>query len=277
LPSIRDITLALQTEFGLSPVMAAEIECYVTLPDESSASMDQFWSPVDKAFGHEDLPIIRIEKERGSHQYEIVTSVMTPERLVETLRLIRAIIAKYGTRFGFEVNFAAKPFPEQPSSGLHLHLHLADANGINSYHKTEEWTSDTLRWSLGGLLATLKESMPVFFPTAADYARLRDVDHVPKIAGWGVNNRYCALRIPANPDPYDKRIEHRVPCANADPMRAIEAMLGGVLKGLRECIEPPDQHYGKTAPASQMMLELLALAALGQPERKADESRTIPA
>jgi glutamine synthetase len=79
----------------------------------------------------------------------------------------------------------------------------------------------------------------------ADQARLNDRDHVPKIAGWGVNNRYCALRIPMDPDPYNKRIEHRAPCANADPEAAIAAMLGGVLRGLRERIEPPAQEYGK--------------------------------
>lgn len=225
--------------------MAAEIECYVTLPDLSSAGMDAFWVPVDAAFKAEGLPILRIEKERGDHQYEIVTSVTTPARLVEVLTRVRSIIEEQGERSGHAVSFAAKPFPGQPSSGMHLHLHLADSEGINLYHKTEEWTSDTLRYSLGGLLAALPDSMSVFFPLEGDISRLDDRDHIPKILGWGVNNRYCALRIPMDPDPYNKRIEHRAPCANADPLAAITAMLDGVLKGLREQIEPPEQTYGK--------------------------------
>ncbi|MES2983618.1 MAG: hypothetical protein V4735_00325 [Pseudomonadota bacterium] len=264
MPNIRDITKALHEEFGLTAVMAAEIECYVMLADDAPETIEQFWVPVEKAFRHEALPIIRIEQERGRHQYEIVTSMMAPEGLAETLRLMRSIVDKYASRFGVSASFVAKPFADEPSSGLHLHVHLADADGINVYHKTDEWTSDYLRFSLGGLLATLPEAMPVFFPNAADYARLGDADHVPKIAGWGVNNRYCALRIPGNPDPYDKRIEHRVPCANADPMRAIEAVLGGVLKGMREAIEPPEQHYGKTAPASMLMGQFLAPRAIGE-------------
>lgn len=227
--------------------MAAEIECYVMLADESVEAMEHFFVPADAAFKAENLPIMRIEKERGRHQFEIVTYIGTPERIAQTLKIIRQVIEQQGSARGIEVHFAAKPFPDQPSSGMHLHLHLTDAEGINVYHKTEEWTSDVLRWSIGGLLALLNDQLPVFFPNEEDYTRLNDADHVPKIVGWGVNNRYCALRIPMTPDPYDKRIEHRMPCANANPEAAIAAMLQGVLTGLREKMEPPVQSYGKWA------------------------------
>ncbi len=237
---------ALMEEFGLSPVMAAEIECYVMLVDAAPATLEAFWQPVDAAFRAEGLPILRIEQERGAHQFEIVTQVTTPLRLAHTLSRIRALIEAAGAAQAIATHFAAKPFAGQPSSGMHLHLHLADAEGLNSYHKTEDWTSDSLRYSLGGLLALLPEQMPIFFPTHADHQRLEDADHVPKIRGWGVNNRYCALRIPADPDLYHKRIEHRMPCANARPEAAIAAMLEGVLHGLRGRIEPPEQVYGKT-------------------------------
>ncbi len=226
--------------------MAAELECYVLLADESAAAIDAFWQPVDAAFRAASLPIVRIEKERGLHQYEVVTGVMPPAQLVQVLEQVRSILGDQAAQSGVVVDFRAKPFVGQPSSGMHIHLHLADAHGVNSYHKTEEWTSDTLRWSLGGLLAALPAQMPIFFPTAEDLARLEDVDHVPKIYGWGVNNRYCALRIPAVPDPFDKRIEHRVPCANAAPEAVVNAVLEGVLEGLRGKVEPPPQHHGKT-------------------------------
>lgn len=239
--------------------MAAELECYVLLADETPATMDRFWSPVEKAFRHEGLPIIRIEKERGLHQYEIVTGLMAPQRLAEALYSIKAVIDKYAARIGVQVTYAGKPFVDQPSSGLHLHLHLADEDGINTYHKTDEWTSDTLRYSLGGLLATMVAQMPVFFPNLQDYARLNDADHVPKIFGWGVNNRYCALRIPADPDPYNKRIEHRVPCASADPSQAIQMMLHGVLTGLHEKIEPPAQQYGRKGESSVKQLAMTSV------------------
>ncbi|MEJ0010064.1 MAG: hypothetical protein WDN72_05850 [Alphaproteobacteria bacterium] len=239
--AITEIESRLRGQFGLVPVMAAEIECYVTLDDD----IDRFWKPVDESLKKDGVSLIRIEKERGTHQYELVTHVTTPQRLAGWLATIRRTVEAQARALEVEATFAAKPYPDEPSSGLHLHLHLGDGDGINAYHKPEEWTSDALRWSLGGLLASLPSAMPVFFPRKEDYARLGDVDHVPKLAGWGVNNRYCALRIPANEDPYDKRIEHRVPCADADPALAILAMLEGVTIGLEQRIEPPAQEYGK--------------------------------
>ena len=257
LSSLDSLTGALKAEFGLSPVVGAEIECYVVLPDESPREMDKFWEPVEKAFHHEGLHILRIEKERGLHQYEVVTNIMLVQDLAHCLTRVRAIIEKYASRMHVDVSFAGKPFADQPSSGIHIHLHLADEHGLNVYHKTEDAMSDALRYSLGGLLGALMQDMPIFFPMAEDFRRLSDADHVPKIHGWGVNNRYCALRIPANPDPYDKRIEHRVPCANADPEAVLIAMLSGVLTGLREQIDPPAQEYGKKGTVT---LHQLALA-----------------
>jgi len=226
-------------------MMAAEIECYVMLADDSPAVIETFWAPLHEQWRAANMPLLRIEKERGQHQFEIVTTVTTPDVLAESLICIRETIEHHAVQNGVLVSFLAKPFADQPSSGMHLHLHLADAEGNNAFHKTDAWMSDDLRFSLGGLLAALPASMPIFFPNAEDYVRLDDADHVPKIASWGMNNRYCALRIPMVPDPYHKWIEHRVPCANANPRHAINAMLDGVLKGLREKIEPPAQEFGK--------------------------------
>lgn len=239
--------------------MAGEIECYIFLPEMTQESADAFFTPLAAQWKQAGIPILRIEKERGDAQFEIVTQVTTPERLTEALTTIRHSIEEAGRAQNIATSFAAKPVAGQPSSGLHLHLHLADNDGINAYHKTDEWMADALRWSLGGLLDRLESQLPIFFPEPRDYARLNDADHVPKLAGWGVNNRYCALRIPMNEDPYDKRIEHRVPCANADAFTAITAMLEAVLHGLRARIEPPEQEFGK--PTVGLLESLSALAA----------------
>lgn len=243
--AMENLLRALREEFGLTAVMAAEIECYVMLPEITQESVDAFFAPLAEQWKAEGVPLLRIEKERGDAQFEIITGITDPIKLVESLALIRGSIEAHARAQGVRATFDAKPMRGQPSSGMHLHLHLADEKGDNAFHKTEEWTSDALRWSMGGLLYNLEVSLPTFFPNPRDYARLNDSDHVPKNAGWGVNNRYCALRIPMNEDPYAKRIEHRVPCANADPGATIYMLLVSVLQGLREHIEPPEQEYGK--------------------------------
>lgn len=251
---------ALQSEFGLSPVMAAEIECYVLLADNRGETLDAFWGPARDALVAQGVSLLRIEKEAGDHQYELVTHITTAERLAEWLEIIRDTITAHANSADVRATFAAKAFSDQPASGLHLHLHLADGDGMNAYHKTEEWTSDALRWSLGGLLADLPRALPIFCPGDYSMYRFDDADHVPKLAGWGVNNRYCALRIPAIEDHYNKRIEHRVPGADANPREAIAAMLHGVLSGLRERTEPPEQEHGKPTIG---LLESLAATTRG--------------
>lgn len=256
---MHELLHSLQQEFGVTSVMAAEIECYVLLADDLPETIDAFWQPVDAALRDVGVGLIRIEAERGDHQYELVTTITSPERLAEWLSNIRSIITAQAEMMGVRVTFDAKAFEDQPSSGLHLHLHLADAEGNNLYHKTADWTSDALRWSLGGLLADLPRVMPIFCPGDYSMYRFDDADHVPKVAGWGVNNRYCALRIPMENDPYHKRIEHRVPGADAEPYAAIAAMLEGVMLGLRNRIEPPAQEYGK--PTIGLVQSLAAAAA----------------
>lgn len=260
---LKQLNDLLTEEFHLTSVMAAEIECYVLLPDMEAATLDGFWGPVDAALKDEGVGLIRIEKERGDQQYELITKVTTPERLAEWLSAIRRTIEAHASQKQIRATFDAKPFEDQPGSGLHLHLHLADAEGMNAMHKTVEWTSDVLRWSLGGLLADMQRVLPVLCPGVHSQYRFDDADHVPKVNGWGVNNRYCALRIPANEDPYDKRVEHRVPGADADPHAAIGAMLEGVLKGLRERIEPTPQEYGKPTVGFIASLTLPAMPAQG--------------
>jgi len=258
---MQEIIHALQHQFGLTPVMAAEIECYVLLSGDDVATLDAFWAPVQSVLDAAGVKLLRIEQEQGAHQYELVTQVTTAPQLAQWLEMIHDTVTAQGNRADVRVTFAAKAFMDQPASGLHLHLHLADAEGLNAYHKTEEWASDALRWSLGGLLADLPRALPIFCPGDYSMYRFDDSDHVPKLAGWGVNNRYCALRIPAIEDPYHKRIEHRVPGADAQPHAAIEAMLYGVLLGLRERIEPPPQEHGKPTIG---LLESLAATTRGE-------------
>lgn len=222
--------------------MGAELECYVTLTPET---MDAFWKPVIDALKAEGVPVIRIEKERGEHQYELVLGIAAPHKLAEYLEFAKSTIEEEAKRQNTKCSFTAKPYDDQPSSGLHIHTHLANGDGTNLYHKTEEEMSDALKFSLGGLMARLEKDMDVFCPTTESHRRYDDADHVPRKFCWGVNNRYCALRIPLDPDHYNKRIEHRMAGADADATAVVKVILQGILEGLEQRIEPPEQEYGK--------------------------------
>jgi glutamine synthetase len=57
-------------------------------------------------------------------------------------------------------------------------------------------------------------------------------------ATWSVNNRGSALRIPVS-DPVNRRIEHRLAGADANPYLVVAWMLAGIHRGLSRGVEPP--------------------------------------
>jgi len=217
----------------------------VALPDASEATLNHFWLPVKNALTQQEIPLLRIEQERGNGQFEMVLGVASAEAICEHIARTRSIIEAHAKTANIASSFASRPYDAEPSSGLHLHVHLANLAEENLYHKTEDEMSEMLRFSLGGLLVTLPHFLPIWCPNDSEYARFQDADHVPRTLSWGVNNRYCALRIPMIQDFYSKRIEHRMSHANAEPAGVVAAMLAGIIIGLEFRIEPPEQEYGK--------------------------------
>jgi glutamine synthetase len=57
-------------------------------------------------------------------------------------------------------------------------------------------------------------------------------------ATWGYNNRGVAVRVPVS-GPVDRRLEHRVAGADANPYLVMAAVLAGMLHGIEEKLTPP--------------------------------------
>lgn len=235
----------LASEWGFVPCLAAELECYVELPSVTQETMDAFWRPVSEWAAGLPVGLLRIEKERGHHQYELVFDKTEQlPLLVESVCALRQYVEAHGVRVGVKVQFDAKPYDDAPASGLHLHLSLRDGNGDSAYVKSDDYISPALHHSLGGLCMLTPHVMPVLCPVPSGYARFNDANHMARTVSWGSNNRSCAIRIPYSPIMDDKRLEWRVPCADADPEKVLALMLWGVTAGMAERMEPPEQYYG---------------------------------
>ena len=55
---------------------------------------------------------------------------------------------------------------------------------------------------------------------------------------WGLDNRTVAIRIPTAPEK-DKRIEHRVSGADANPYLVMASLLSGIHYGMTNKVKPP--------------------------------------
>ena len=259
--------LLLAIEHSLTPQVAGEIEFYLLGADE--VGVESWQGEIEAACAAAGIGLHRVEKERGDEQYEISLLPTDAASAAANIIAIRHIITQAGRKCGLEANFATRPKEGQPCSGLHLHIHLADSSGKNVYFKRDEEISPLLNHSIGGLLAWLPASMPVFAPQAEDYVRFTKTGHTPTTISWGANNRTVAIRLPDKAAD-NKHIEHRVCASAAAPEAAIALMLAAIHDGLSNKIEPSSpQTYGD---ASLEMYHLAPLPASLPEAQKAMEA-----
>lgn len=232
----------LKTDFGFVAIVASEIEFYLHGSDDCAALAD-FWNEVKAACAAQNIGIFKIEKEKGREQHEVALMPAAPEKSARDADILKTIIADAAARFNMRADFSARPFADQPGSGLHIHVHLENEKGERAYYKKDAVISDALKFSIGGLLAWLPDSMAIFAPHAASYQRFVAGSHAPLTVSWGANNRTVAIRLP-DADPHMKRIEHRVAGSDADPEAVIAVILAAIHDGLRNKTEPGAQIYG---------------------------------
>ncbi|MDH4126931.1 MAG: glutamine synthetase family protein [Gammaproteobacteria bacterium] len=151
---------------------------------------------------------------------------------------LKRIVRLAARRFGVTACFMAKPIERYAGSGMHFHVSLPNRDGINLFSEQAEgvW-NDTILHALGGMRATMAESMLVFAPHANSWRRFSSQSYAPVAANWGVNNRSVALRIPAGAIAA-RRIEHRPSGVDANPYLVAATVLAALRYGLQHRIDP---------------------------------------
>jgi len=154
----------------------------------------------------------------------------------DLVRLKRIVRAQARAR-GVTACFMAKPMEDVAGSGMHFHVSLTDAEGTNLFAETGEGWSTRILHAIGGLKATMAESMLVFAPHANSWRRFATQSYAPVSPTWGVNNRSVALRIPEGPK-VARRIEHRPAGVDANPYLVAATVLAGIHHGITRRIAP---------------------------------------
>lgn len=252
-------------EKGWMPVVALEMEFYLIdpkrdekgrlrpslspangLPEASKqpysiADLDlynEFIRDVARAAKVQGVPASTAITEFSPGQFEInLLHQADPLSACDHAVLLKRIIQNIALHHGFKATFMAKPFPDCAGSGLHMHASLQDEKGRNIFASSAQEGAITLHHAIGGTMALMAESMAYFAPNGNSYRRYQPGAHVARQAGWAVNNRSVACRIPLGP-PASRRIEHRLAGADANPYLALAALLAGMLHGLLHQIEP---------------------------------------
>lgn len=203
------------------------------------------FSDIYAAAGKAGITAETMISEYAPGQYELTLHyrenvLQAADDLMRLKRIVRAQARAHGVT----ACFMAKPNEDYAGSGMHFHVSLQDADGRNVFMEGVEgqW-SPTILHALGGLKATMGESMLVFAPHANSWRRFASQSYAPVSPTWGVNNRSVALRIPAG-DIRARRIEHRPAGVDANPYLVAATVLAGIRKGLAERIDPGPETTG---------------------------------
>jgi len=185
-----------------------------------------------------------VHSEFSPGQYEInLHHVDDPVAACDHGILLKRIVKGVARQHGLAATFMAKPFTELTGSGLHIHCSLYNALGENIFADLDSdqtpAISDNLRYAIGGLAETMAESMAIFAPNANSYRRLIPGNFAPLAPNWGYNHRDVSLRIPVS-EHRDRRVEHRVAGADANPYLVMAALAAGIHHGLTHQCDPDE-------------------------------------
>lgn len=250
---------------GLTPVIAIELEFYLLDPERtvdgraqpprlpqtgrreyqtqinSMADLNEYsavLAEICAACEMQQIPSGTALAEYGPGQFEVnlrhcSDALLACDQAIRFKRLVRGVAARHG----MEATFMPKPYMDMAGSGAHIHVSMLDSQGHNIFAADAATGSEQLKCAIGGLAATMADAMLIFAPTANSYRRYRSESYVPLNSSWAVNNRGVALRIPAS-TPENRRIEHRVAGADANPYLLTAAVLAGIHHGLKHRLNP---------------------------------------
>jgi glutamine synthetase len=246
---------------GLTPVVAIELEFYLIdqernalgLPQpprsplsgrrehrtqiNSMADLDEYsavLADIDAACRVQHVPSTTALAEYGPGQFE-VNLAHCPDALLacDQAMRFRRIVRRVARRHGMDATFLAKPYSDMAGSGLHVHVSLNDTEGRNVFASDNPLGSEPMQQAAAGLLSTMADGMALFAPLANSWRRFQVDSYAPLTADWSINNRGAALRVPVS-NAQNRRLEHRVSGAEANPYLVISWILGGILKGLED-------------------------------------------
>ena len=286
---VLDGVLARFEALGLKPCLAVELEFYLLDPARDAAGapvparsprsgaietsgkvlsldkLDEFESvlgEIESACRAQNIPTTSMISEYGAGQFEVNLMHQTDVlAAADHAILMRRAVTGVSRSLGFDASFMSKPFADQSGSGMHVHLSLLDDSGRNRFDANDADGDRLLGQAVAGLQAAMGEAMAIFAPNLNVYRRFKPDEFVPVTTDWGDNNRSVAFRIPPS-DAANRRIEHRVAGAEANPYLVIAAILAGVLHGISEGLEPGGKETGNAGAAVDETLPLTLWQAL---------------
>jgi glutamine synthetase len=270
--------LALYETRGWRPVVAPELEFFLveinTDPDyplkppigrsgrpetarqsygiEAVNEFDPLFEDVYAYCEAQEIDVDALIHEAGAAQMEINFNHGDALELADQAFLFKRTVRQAALRHKVYATFMAKPMQSEPGSAMHIHQSIVDReSGRNLFADAASNDTPLFRSYIAGLQKYLPAAMPLLAPNVNSYRRLLPDSDAPTSVHWGVDNRTVGLRVPVT-EAEGRRVENRVPGADANPYLVIAASLACGYLGMVEELKPsePVQGSGYKLPST---------------------------
>ncbi len=256
--------LAAYESDGWSPVIAPELEFYLTKPNidpdfpleppvgrsgrqgagrqsYSVSAIDEYSEIIDTIYDYAEAQGIVIDtiiQEGGAGQIEINLNHGDPLHLADQVFFFKRTIREAALKSNCYATFMAKPMENEPGSAMHIHQSVvSNQTGKNIFNDDKNEPSDLFYGFLGGQQRYLNAVISLLAPYVNSYRRLVPGASAPINTEWGIDNRSTGLRVPISKSE-DRRIENRVIGMDANPYLAIAACLACGYLGMKGGLKP---------------------------------------
>lgn len=280
--------LALYEAKGMQPVVAPEVEFFLAAknidPDypleppigtngrrenarqsygiDAVNEFDPIFEDMYDFCEAQDLDIDTLIHESGAAQVEINFDHGDPLLIADQAFLFKRTMRQAAMKHGVYATFMAKPYEGEPGSAMHIHQSLVDVDTGENLFSTKQGRDTKLFLSyIAGLQKYLGDAMALIAPNVNSYRRIvRDLA-APINTHWGHENRTVGLRIPESKRAA-RRIENRVPGADANPYLAFAASLACGYIGMENELLPTKEMKGNAYESKRHALPRHLLDAL---------------
>ncbi|MGF1528421.1 MAG: glutamine synthetase family protein [Candidatus Competibacterales bacterium] len=249
---------------GWRPIVAPELEFFLVKPNidedypleppvgrsgraergRQSYSLDavnEFDSLFEDVYDYCEAQGIGIDTlihEAGAAQMEINLLHGEALSLADQAFLFKRTLREAALRHKMYATFMAKPMEDEPGSAMHIHQSVVDTHtGHNVFSDQNGRATELFFAHIAGLQTYLPAAMPLLAPNVNSYRRITRYHAAPINVQWGYDNRTAGFRVPIA-DAQARRVENRVPGADANPYLALAASLACGYLGMVEGLTP---------------------------------------
>ncbi len=222
------------------------------------ARVEDYVGAARRALAASEIPVENSKGEAAIGQHELNVRYADVLTMADRHVAMKQGMKELADKLGVSVSFMAKPHTDQPGSSCHLHLSLWQ-NDRNIFTGDDGEPTDVFRWFLGGWMRHTPDLMPCYAPTINSYKRYQSQSWAPTRIAWSHDNRTAPFRIVGTGQ--SRRIECRLPGADANPYLAFAAAIASGLDGIENKIEPPAELVGDAYQSDAAEIETSLAAA----------------